>query len=228
MKIIECTQRSAEWFDARLGKPSASSVCDIITPAGKRRTGQTPRSYMLRLLAERLTCEVAETFTTAAMERGVELEPQARAHYEMATGRTVREVGFILSDCGRWGCSPDGLMDDAGLEIKCPMKPAFMEVAVTGKLPDDHWIQCQFGLWLTRLPRWDYVLYTDARGLQPQIIQVKPEPYIFASFAEILPAFCDELDALENEMRAAGHGYTPPPPVEPPSWDEITAPRTVG
>jgi len=162
------------------------------------------------LLAERLTLQVTEHFTTAAMDRGTELEPSARAFYELTTGRTVREVGFCLDDGGRWGCSPDGLMDDAGLEIKCPGKAGFVDVAESGALPDDHALQCQFGLWVTGLSRWDYVLFADVRGLQSQIIEVRPDAKLHAAFAEILPAFCDELDAMEAKMRAAGHGYTPP------------------
>lgn len=226
MKIIQCDQRGYEWFKARMGKPTASGVCNILTPGGKRRTGATPRRYMLELLAERLTLEPAESYTTAAMERGIELEPRARQWYALATGREVREVGIIMSDCGRWGCSPDGLMDDAGLEIKCPLTATFMEVAESRTLPEDHMTQCQFGLWITGLSRWDYVLHTDKRGLQSQIIQVRPDEKMHAAFAEILPAFCAELDAMESKMRADGHGYTPPQD-DGPTWEEITEAQTI-
>ena len=34
MKIIDCEQRSAAWFEARLGKPTASSFCEIVTATG--------------------------------------------------------------------------------------------------------------------------------------------------------------------------------------------------
>ncbi len=55
----------------------------------------------------------------AAMRNGINLEPKARAAYELVTGNTVTQTGFIIS--GRVGCSPDGLIGEDGmLEAKCP------------------------------------------------------------------------------------------------------------
>lgn len=207
MKIINCDQRGSDWFTARLGKPTASGMAEIITATGKPRTGAGPRRYMLDLLGERLTGLPSQAFETAAMQRGVELEPRARAWYEMATGADVQEVGFCLSDCGRWGCSPDGLMESRGLEIKCPLQSGFLDVAESGAIPDDHIIQVQASLWITDMPAWDYVIWTDARGLAAQIITVEPDAKIHAALAEHVPAFCDMLDEVEARMRANGHGY---------------------
>lgn len=207
MKIINCDQRGSDWFTARLGKPTASGMAEIITATGKPRTGAGPRRYMLDLLGERLTGLPSQAFETAAMQRGVELEQRARAWYEMATGADVQEVGFCLSDCGRWGCSPDGLMESRGLEIKCPLQSGFLDVAESGAIPDDHIIQVQASLWITDMPAWDYVIWTDARGLAAQIITVEPDAKIHAALAEHVPAFCDMLDEVEARMRANGHGY---------------------
>lgn len=206
MRIIDCEQRSAAWFEARLGKPTASSFCEIVTASGKARTAKGPRAYMLSLLGERLTRQPARGFTTQAMERGVELEASARAWYEFTTGASVREVGFILNESGRWGCSPDGIGDGFGLEIKCPGLPVFMDFAAGGDIPEDHYIQVQACLWITGLPRWDYLQWTDAPGLAPQVRLVVPDSKLFAAFDEVLPKFCDELDALEARLRDDGHG----------------------
>lgn len=227
MNIIECEQRGGQWFEARLGKPTASQFGEIVTPSGKEREGARPRRYALELLAERLTLEPTQHYMTAAMEAGIENEPRARAWYELETGRTVREVGFVLEDGGRWGCSPDGLMDARGLEIKCPQTAAFMEVAESGNLPEDHAAQVQASLWITGLPAWDYVCWTEQRGLRPVVIEVPPDAKLHSAFAEILPAFCDMLDEMEAKFRAAGHGYTPQPDNLP-TWDEIIGkPTTV-
>lgn len=227
MNIIRCEQGGAEWFDARMGVPTGSRFCDIVSPTGKPRSGLTPRRYLMELLGERLTLQPADHHETDAMRRGTELEPKAREWYSFATGRAVEQVGFVKTDCGRWGVSPDGLMPDRGLEIKCPLTPTFLEIAESGKLPDDHFIQVQAGLWVTRLPAWDYVIWTDTRGLSPVIITVEPSTDVFAGFNKALPEFCDTLDAMEAKMRAAGHGYTPPPVDEGPSWDEIIGKVTV-
>jgi hypothetical protein len=208
VKLIECEQRSAAWFDARLGHPTASSFGEIVSPTGKARTGVGPRKYLLSLLGERLTRQPARGFETPAMARGTELEGAARAWYEFTTGASVREVGFIMDDSARWGCSPDGIGDGFGLEIKCPLLPTFLDILESGEMPDAHTMQVQACLWITGLPRWDYCVWTDADGLVPIVIPCFPDPKIHAAFDEILPAFCAEIDASEARLRAAGHGLT--------------------
>lgn len=211
MKIITCDQRSAGWFEARIGKPTASSMCKIVTRVGKMRTGAAPRRYMLELLGERLTGFPTQHFETEAMRRGVELEPRAIAFYEMMTGSDVVQIGFALDDGGRFGCSPDGMVgEDGGVEVKCPMQSGFLEVATTSALPDDHFIQVQASLMITSRAWWDYVLFTDVRGLAPQVIRVLPDNDFHGALRTALNTFCDELDALESKMRAAGHGYAEP------------------
>lgn len=210
MKIIECEQRGADWFNARIGRPTASSFCEIVAPSGKAKTGVAPRKYMLSLLGERLTRQPARGFSTDAMQRGIDLEAQARAWYELTTGYSVRQVGFVLADGGRWGCSPDGLCEGHGVEIKCPMLPTFLDIAESREIPDDHFMQIQGSLWITGLPRWDYVVWTDARGLVPTLIGVEPDAKVFAALDAAMPAFCDALDAAESKLREAGHGWTEP------------------
>lgn len=211
MKIIACEQRGAGWFEARLGKPTASSFSEIVTRSGKPKTGMSPRRYMLELLGERLTGFPTQHFETVAMARGIELEPRARAWWEFKTGMEAIQIGFALDDCARFGCSPDGLVgDDGGIEIKCPMVATFLEVATIGKIPDEHYIQVQGSLMITGRAWWDYVLYTDMRGLNPIIIRCEPDAKLHADMTDALGEFCGALDAMEKEMRAAGHGYTEP------------------
>lgn len=211
MQIIECSQGGAEWFSARLGKPTASHFGDIVTPTGKARTGATVRGYLIELLGERLTGLPTQHFETAAMERGTMMEPQARTWYEYATKREVRQVGFITEDSGRWGGSPDGLCDDRGVEIKCPMQQNFVDVAESCKIPEDYMMQIQGLLWITKLPRWDFILFTDAPGLLPVVIEVVPDVKIFEALEETMPKFCATLDAMEAAMRERGHGFKPQP-----------------
>jgi hypothetical protein len=60
VKILNVIQGSAEWFDARCGKPTASRFSAIVTPTGKPTASKERRAYMLELLAERLTRRTAE------------------------------------------------------------------------------------------------------------------------------------------------------------------------
>ncbi len=206
MRILNCEQGTAQWFAARLGKPTASHFGDIITREGHPRKGERPRKYVLELLGERITQYPTQNFETEAMRRGVENEPRARAWYELTTGRDVTQVGLCVEDGGRWACSPDGLCRDRGIEIKCPMQLGFVDFADSLEIPDAHFLQMQAGMWITGAKLWDYVVWTDCRGLVPQIITVSADAELHDAFSKIIPAFCDALDEREKKMRDQGHG----------------------
>ena len=123
MRIINVPQRSPEWFAARLGCPSASNFAKVLTPGGKRST--QVEGYLNRLVADILTGRSEQQEPSEAMQRGTELEPEARAYYELIAG-PVEEVGFCIHDDG-FGCSPDGVVGDGLLEIKCPLAHTHVE-----------------------------------------------------------------------------------------------------
>ena len=114
-------QGSAEWKQSRLGKATASRISDIVA---KTKSGySTSRAnYMAQLVVERMTNQVAESYSNAAMEWGIENEEFARAAYEAKTGNMVDQVGAIDHPrIAMSAASPDGLVGDDGcLEIKCP------------------------------------------------------------------------------------------------------------
>lgn len=130
-------QRTEEWFAARLGKVTASKVADVMART-KSGYGAARKNYMMELLCQRLTGTREEGFTTAAMQRGNDLEPIARSAYEADTGLMVFETGLcdhpIIEG---FAASPDGIVGDNGLlEIKCPNTAthiAFMETLIPDK-----------------------------------------------------------------------------------------------
>jgi hypothetical protein len=67
-------QKTHEWYAARLGKVTASRVADVLA---KTKSGYSAsrQNYMAQLICERLTDTPTESFSSAAMQRGVELEP---------------------------------------------------------------------------------------------------------------------------------------------------------
>ena len=119
--MSEVEQGSPEWFAQRCGKATASRISDIVA---KTKTGySTSRAnYMAQLVVERMTNQVAESYSNAAMEHGITFEPFARASYELKTGNMVDQVGAIDHPrIAMSAASPDGLVGDDGcLEIKCP------------------------------------------------------------------------------------------------------------
>ena len=71
-------QGSEEWHQQRLGKITASRVSDVMAKT-KTGYGASRKNYMMELLCQRLTGSREEGFTSAAMQRGTELEPLARS-----------------------------------------------------------------------------------------------------------------------------------------------------
>lgn len=145
MKIIDFPQRSPEWFEARLGVPSASSFGKVITPTGKPSTQFD--GYLNKLVAEVLTGRTDGQEANEAMMRGTELEPEARQYYELIAG-PVTETGFCIHDDG-FGCSPDGMVGEEGLlEIKCPLSHTHVEYLRDNEIPSIYIPQYRVSFWL--------------------------------------------------------------------------------
>jgi len=127
MRVSKYEQRSDEWFAERLGVPSASNFHRIITPTGK--PSSQVDSYINELVAERITGQKTFVKVTDAMQRGVELEAEARDYFEFISGIDSKEIGFCKHDTLEVGCSPDGIVEDenAVLEIKCPVQTTMVQ-----------------------------------------------------------------------------------------------------
>jgi putative phage-type endonuclease len=143
--MTDIEQGSVEWFQARRGKVTASRVADLMAKT-KSGWGASRSNYMSQLLCERLTGTVAESFSNAAMQWGVETEPRARAAYEFLNNATVDEVGFVdHPSIEMSGASPDGLVGDDGmLEIKCPNTATHIATLLDEKIPKKYIDQMQW------------------------------------------------------------------------------------
>lgn len=196
MKIVECVQYSPEWWSARRGIPTASNFSRILTPKTlKPSTSAT--GYIAELVAD-MVSQNPPFFTerqghTEAMRNGANMEPEARRFFTLETGYTVRQVGFITTDDGRFGASPDGLVIGdggevvGGLELKCPEPKTQAEYLMDGGLPGEYRPQVQGGLLVSDLPRWWFMSY--ALPLRPLLIVVEPDEY-----GKALRAALDEFD----------------------------------
>lgn len=193
MKIIEAEQRSNEWFKARLGIPTASCFSHIITTLGKPSTQRT--KYMYKLAGERVAQSSEEGYQNAAMLRGIELEEEARKFYELTSNAQVKQVGFCLSDCGRYGASPDGLVEDKGqIEIKCPSLAVHVSYLMDGSLPSDYFQQTQGQLLVTGREWSDFISYYP--GIKPLKVRVQREEKFLKCLESELNMFCDELETV--------------------------------
>lgn len=183
MKVLMCEQGSSEWAKARKGVATGSNADRIITPAeGKLST--RAYDYACELLASHLIPPhwwiEDDGFQSGAMQHGTRTESEARAYFELETGLTVRQVGFILADDGRSGCSPDGVIGEGEsitelLELKCPQHKTQVKYLDKGELPLEYKPQVHWALAVTGANACHFMSY--AQGLPKLILRVVPDDY---------------------------------------------------
>jgi hypothetical protein len=122
--IVECEQRSPEWFQARRGRVTGSEA-DAMLAQGRTKGSESVQRKKLRYrkALERLTGRSFEKeFQSDAMAVGIEREPLAFGAYEAAKSVLLDRAGFCAHNELRIGCSVDGYYGDfEGLvSIKCP------------------------------------------------------------------------------------------------------------
>lgn len=195
-------QGTPEWHQMRCGMPTASCFADILAKGRGGGESASRRKYLLTLVGERLTGEVAESYSNAHMERGKVMEAEARDLYAFRTGADLRQVTFIRNEQVRAGASPDSLIGDDGLlEIKTRLPALQLEVLMSGGLPSEHKAQVQGQLLVTGR-RWvDYVSYWPKLPLH--IVRVeRDEEYINQLWAQIA-VFNSEIAELVDRFKEA-------------------------
>ena len=196
-------QRSLEWFAERLGKVTASRVADIMAKT-KSGYSSSRKNYMAQLLCERLTGKQEESYTNAAMQRGIDLESKARSFYELSNDPVV-ELGFINHPTIKmFGASPDGMVGDKGmLEIKCPNTMTHIDFILSGK-PDGKYItQMQVQMACAEREWCDFVSFDDRLPIEMQfscVRAVRDDAYI-AEIEKEVTLFLSELDELIIKLR---------------------------
>jgi putative phage-type endonuclease len=194
----EIIQGSAEWKSQRLGRVTASRVSDVVA---KTKTGWSAlrANYMAQLIAERLTGEVQESYTNAAMQWGSDTEGRAREAYQFRIDAEVQPAGFvnhptiIMS-----GASPDGYVGDLGLvEIKCPNTATHIETLIDQSVPSKYLTQMQWQMACTGRKWCDFVSF-DPRmpeSMRFMMSRVYRDDVLIATLENNVRDFLAELDA---------------------------------
>ena len=189
-QIIECEQGSPEWYTARLGIPTASEFKTIIGVKKDAREKLTRRTYMRKLAGEVLTGKAMDTYSNPIMDRGTELEDEARMEYSFAHDVEPQRVGFIRR--GYAGCSPDSLIGaKGGLEIKCVLPHTQIERLEAGVLPPEYRPQVQGSMLISGRDWWDFVSYCP--GLPLFVCRVASDPLYIQMLSDGIDAFNAEL-----------------------------------
>lgn len=198
-------QGSDEWFAARLGKVTASRVADIIAKT-KSGPAATRANYAAQLIAERLTGQKGESFSNAAMQWGVDKEPEARSAYTFRTDCDVVEIGFIdHPTIAMTGASPDGLVGDDGMvEFKCPNTATHLDTLQSETVPTKYLTQMQWQMACACRGWCDFVSY-DPRLPEAMRLFIKRVPRDDAMISELereVSAFLDEVEKRVADLSA--------------------------
>lgn len=199
MITVDCEQYSEEWWAARVGIPTASCFDQIITPTGKPST--QAKKYLHQLAGERIAGCKTETYQSAAMQRGLEVEEEAWNFFNFVQNETAWQVGLCYPDDKKqYSCSPDGLTETAGLEIKCPLIHTHVEYLLSGTVPTKYIPQIQGSMLVTGFPAWYFLSYYP--GLPPLIIKVERDTEYLAKLKVGLEMFIEELEVTTERLRA--------------------------
>lgn len=189
MEVLNCAQGGDEWFAARAGIPTASQFGTVMA----KGEGKTRRTYMLKLAGEILTGDPMDSFTNKHMERGHEMEPEARRFYAFQQDVEPELVGFIRN--GPKGASPDSLVGNDGLlEIKTKLPHLLLDVILKDNFPSEHKAQCQGQLWVAEREWIDLVCYWPK--MPCHIVRAYRDEAFITQLSEEVDKFNEELAAI--------------------------------
>lgn len=208
----EFEQNSLQWLQARCGLATASDFDSLVTPKWKVREGEMVASYVALKVAERWTGGIINDIGSWAMEQGHLLEDEGIPWAEVKLDQDIERVALITSDCGRFGCSPDGIIGERqGVEMKCLQPVHHTKLLLNGKVPDEYLPQIQGGMFVTGWESWRFIAYS--KRFPKLILTVERDAKAQEAIAEALALFCARVDLAYERLVALNGG--PPYRSEP-------------
>ncbi len=126
-------QGTPMWFELRWGKITGTASKGLFVKSD---------TLLIDLIAQNTEdWEMEDTYASADMVRGTELEVYAREAISDELFISFKEVGFLQNASIPILCiSPDGLSEDdtIGLEIKCPKAKKHTETILNNEIPSDN------------------------------------------------------------------------------------------
>ena len=190
-------QRSPEWQAIRAGKICASDAADMLDFLKGGKESAKRRDLRFKLMTERLTgLPSPSDYVNDAMQRGIDKEPEARSAYEALTGLLVDTVGFLEHDTLPAGCSPDGLVMEGILELKCPKSATHVRYLRTDALITEYRAQLTHALWISGAPWIDIASFDDRfpPELSLVVVRLHAKDCDLTAHEAAVRAFLDELE----------------------------------
>lgn len=199
-EIIEGEQKTDEWQILRDGT--------AVTGSNAKKVKGNGNAFLYETLAMMTTVRERKEAYGPDIDRGNELEPEARKAYEKATGQKVREVAFIKN--GRYGISPDGLVMKSKtqikklIEIKSPDTNNHIRYILEGKLPSEHIDQIIHGFIVCDdVDEIDFVSYCPVFKFKPLLIITarRADLYVDIATARVqYQKFVEKLDKYYSTL----------------------------
>jgi putative phage-type endonuclease len=200
---INIIQRSPEWHAARLGSLGASCVHEIVART-KTEWSASRKKRRAALVLERITGRAQDTYINAAMQNGIDTEPEARAYYAFTQDCDVVEVGLVRHPTiASTHASPDGLIGDHGLvEIKCPESHTHLATVEGEPIADKYVVQMQWQMACTGRQWCDFLSYSSAfpAHLRAVIKRVPRDDKRIHDLESAVLAFLAEVDAAVKRL----------------------------
>jgi len=206
-------QNTPEWHDLRVGSIGASNIADATAKGKGKAMSAGKRNTIARMVAERMSgkyADVSNGFKSYAMERGSEMEDQARAAYEFLKDCTVRTCGlFTHPTIVGTHASPDGVVVENGqdvgeVEIKCPMPAAHLETLLKKEVPSQYKKQIQWQLECAGFDWCDYVSFSPdfPSGIDMIVIRVYRDDELISSMSEEVVQINAEVTEVIRSLHA--------------------------
>ena len=196
-------QGSEAWKLLKVGKVSASRMADLLAKT-KSGASASRAKYMAQLLCERMTGQPTEFFTTAAMQRGTEIEPIARAAYEAENLTSVEQIAWVEHPTiPMAGCSPDGFVGEHGLiEIKCKEIHNHLDSILNDRIDPDHQAQMFWQMCCTGRKWCDYVCFDDRapEGLQLFVKRLHRDEEKIKQMEDEVRTFLKDLENMIQKL----------------------------
>jgi putative phage-type endonuclease len=206
--IRDIAQGSPEWMALRVGKIGGSRIADLLTEGRGGAESLTKRKYKNELIRERLTGRKLDTYKTPAMQRGIDLEPMARAWYEVKYNTFVDQVAIVLHPSIDGGqCSPDGIVEATNslIEIKIPNPENHLDNYLTGgKQLEQYYDQVQWQLaCMPEKEFCDLVSYDPEMPdhLQGFVKRIYRDDEYINNMQNAVIAFLSEIETIVNNLK---------------------------
>tara|TARA_R110000868_G_scaffold99634_1_gene274150 strand:- start:131 stop:742 length:612 start_codon:yes stop_codon:yes gene_type:complete len=194
MNIVNVEQGTPEWLASRAGKVTASMIENVL--AGPTTAARL--NYQAQIVAEILTGKPqGSIYVNEAMRFGTEQEPFARAEYEIKHEVSVDQVGLVIHPTiERGAASPDGIVSEGLVEIKCPQIATHLGYILDKKVPTKYVPQILWQMACTGQKWCDFVSFRPElpEKLRMFVCRLERDDKRIAEIEEKVIKFLNEVD----------------------------------